>query len=65
MACEYSNTYYTKQGCTDGYNSYYDSCCDVTLWRFWYSMMWISIFLCCVLLCIAMAKARAQRRGKL
>ena len=75
MVCDYSgswyNYYYGRSGayyteCTNeglnGYNNYYDRCCDVQTWRLWYSFMWIGIFLLFTCICIAMAKARAARR---
>ena len=75
MVCDYSgswyNYYYGRSGayyteCTNeglnGYNNYYERCCDVKTWRLWYSFMWIGIFLLFTCICIAMAKARAARR---
>ena len=73
MVCDYSAYWYyeynsfnyysycNSQG-LDGYNNYYAKCCDVQTWRLWYSFMWIGIFLCFMILCIAMAKARARKR---
>ena len=54
-------------GCCDGIyytyyyrgNTYYN-CCNVSLWRFWVAMMWISI-ICCVFACV-FAGIRAKKR---
>ena len=63
MTCNYSPIAYKAQ-CSDGYNYSYGDCCNVSMYRFWNAMIWVSLFCCLFALC-SMMGARARRRRML
>ena len=63
MGCGYNYDYRygTTYSCTDGYNYSNGQCCNLAEYRFWNTMIWMSIFCLCCMLCSIMS-ARARRR---
>ena len=52
MACDWEYSYTDGEKCVyngDGYNFRYGNCCNVTMWRFWFSMIWVSILICVII----------------
>ena len=59
-ACSEDNTDYTgvlakPTACPSGYDMYYNSCCNHSMYIFWNVMLWVALCSCCMLCIVLMA----------
>ena len=48
--------------CDNGYDYYYNDCCNYGMTAFWSIMLWISLALCVCMCCSMMMAAMRRRR---
>ena len=58
MTCGYDRDY----RCNNGYDYYYNDCCNAGMTTFWSIFLWISMALCLCACCAMMMAAMRRRR---
>jgi len=51
---DYNYFYHETYQCDGGYNYAYHQCCNLAMYRFWNTVIWITIFFFCCCLCSLM-----------
>ena len=49
--------------CPSGYDSYYNSCCNRSMYVFWNTIAWLFMCGCCVLCLVMMSQRMRQARS--